>query len=251
MELDILGNLRVVRVTDLAQIIDALSTELTNASIKWFRGHSHADWSLRPALVRRRKTLKAEPTLIARFRQSATLLLQPTPSTEWEWLTIMQHYGVPTRLLDWTGSPLAATYFAASAHPKRDGAIWVLDPVALNAMSNIIPRAPGYIPTFEDDELHSYTPSIVASEKVTRLKPIAVIGPRNTPRMQAQLGVFTLIHRDSTPVEDLPPKTHVCKLLLPAARKQHILQELAAVGIGRFQLFPELESLGAIIRGGL
>lgn len=50
------------------------------------------------------------------------------------WLTLMQHYGLPTRLLDWSESPLVALYFALSSDEdaKTDAAVWVLNPMRLN-----------------------------------------------------------------------------------------------------------------------
>jgi hypothetical protein len=107
---------------------------------------------------------------------------------------------------------------------------------------------PKYIPSFEDDVLNSYTPSNMSSEKISRLKPIAVIGPRNTTRMQAQLGVFTVIHRDATPIEELSDGKHIVKLEIPHDRKEYIRRELSILGMGRFQLFPELQSLGDILK---
>jgi hypothetical protein len=42
-------------------------------------------------------------------------------------LMVLQHYHVPTRLLDWTASPYVAAFFAAAHHPTLDGEIWAFD----------------------------------------------------------------------------------------------------------------------------
>ena len=68
------------------------------------------------------------------FKSRALQLIQGRlPADEWEWYFLMQHYGVPTRLLDWTENPLIAIYFAVEGHKAdRDAAVWALDPTWLN-----------------------------------------------------------------------------------------------------------------------
>lgn len=240
------------KVESISKLIDCLKNDIKEELV-WFRGHADCKWELLPHLARDKKWLDAECDLIAKFKQNSALLLSPLPKEDWEWLTIMQHHGVPTRLLDWTESPLTALYFAVEekAYSNVDGALWVLYPTHLNKLGSIEPDYENYIPTFEDDSLTPYTPKVISAETTSRMNPIAVIGPRNTERMQAQLGVFTVIHRVPTPIEKVGDGKHVIKYIIPKEKKKHLLEELSFLKIGKFQLFPELQSMGDILKENL
>ena len=235
-------------ISNVSDLISALK-ENSSSAANWYRGQSNADWKLLPSLARDPDDLKRESDLIARFKQNASLLLPSYPNSDWEWLTIMQHHRVPTRLLDWTESPLVALYFAVVPHAQTDGALWVLDPTRLNLVSHISPEYDGYIPNFDDNVTNNYLPSTLRAEQMTKLEPIAVMGPRNTPRMQAQLGVFTVIHRDSIAIEQVGDRQHVKKFKIPHGAKSTLRNELSLLAINKFQLFPDLESLGDILGG--
>ena len=187
--------------------------------------------------------------LIKKFKQNATLLISPTPSSLLDWLFIMQHYGVPTRLLDWTESPLVASYFACNTHLDEDGAIWIIRPVELNKIGGIAPEYSNDIPSFEDKLISNYTPESLASERTSKLSPVAAIIPRNNSRMQAQLGVFTISHRDDKPIEQLGKKNHIGKYVIPKEHKKEMVEDLRIIGFGKFQLFPELPSIGEVLQG--
>lgn len=238
------------RIRSITDLIEYLKRDIPGQEPCWFRGHGNEKWKLVPCLARKKSWLSAEFDLIAKFKQNSALLISPLPETEWDWLTIMQHHGIPTRLLDWTESPLVGLYFAVCEKPRSDGALWALLPRKLNILSNITPDYEKYIPTFEDTYLNSYTPNAVKSEKTSRMKPVAVIGPRNTARMQSQQGTFTVIHRDNTPLEAIQGD-HVIKYIIPKENKRKLFKELSLVRIGKFQLFPELQSIGEILKGGL
>jgi len=163
----------------------------------------------------------------------------------------MQHYGVPTRLLDWSESPLVGLYFAVTEHPKAEGALWVLKPLELNRQTTSKPEEVKYIPSFEDASLQNYSTLTVVSGNLTGVLPLAVIATRNNTRIQAQLGAFTISHSTKTSIETIGTKKHVIKYRIPAAAKPTIMSDLQLLGFTKFQVFPELESIGDTIREGL
>jgi hypothetical protein len=213
----------------------------------WFRGQSIKDWNLVPTIARQKRPV-SEQNLIKRFKQNATLLINPRPEGEYSWLFIMQHHGVATRLLDWTESPLTAIYFAVYENETKDGVLWVLLPVELNKQSNISPDYPNDIPSFEDQALKNYSPSSISSETTSKLFPLAAIAVRNNPRMQSQLSVFTINHRDNSPIENIGKRNHIWRFIIPSRYKKTIKNELKILGIDKFQLFPELSSIGDALR---
>lgn len=238
-------------ITSLADLLKHLKKDTVDYSGQiWFRGQTVSTWKLQPSFLRTDKNI-SEFTLINKFKQSASLLIDRTPNTYFDWLFQMQHHGVPTRLLDWTESALTALYFAVenNEHINKDGALWILLPTELNKYSNIDSDEADFIPSFDNSEvLGNYEPQAFNREKVTKLLPLAAIATRNNPRMQAQLGVFTISHREKTPIEEIGTKQHIWKYVIPKANKKEIQKELKILGITKFQLFPELSSIGEIIK---
>lgn len=240
---------KIQNINSIADLLEKLKYDSDDydGSI-WFRGQSTYSWKLQPAFLRKEKNI-SEFTLISKFRQSASLLIVRSPLNYYDWLFQMQHHGVPTRLLDWTESALVALYFAVEDETSidQDGALWILLPTELNKNANIYSDENFYIPSFEDIVLKNYNPEIFHQEKNTKLFPVAAIATRNNPRMQAQLGVFTISHRDKTAIEDIGDKKHIWKYKIPSSKKNIIKQELELLGITKFQIFPELSSIGEII----
>lgn len=234
-------------IDSIGKLIDLLKNHTKDLGCPvWYRGQSKSEWRLEPKLLRDGGG-QPETYLINRFKQNATLLLSQLPKNNFDWLFLMQHYSMATRLLDWTESPLVALYFAVYENADREGALWVLLPTILNEKSNYRPDYPQEVPSFEDEHLINYLPETIARERHSRLLPLAAIAPRNNPRIQAQQGVFTISHRDNIPLEDAgaegAARDHVWRYLIPPAAKATLLHELLLLGISRFQLFPELDSI--------
>lgn len=102
------------------------------------RGHSKLICSLFPLIDRtpreklnRSEKIDLERSSIELFRSIAKNFASPeeklNTKTDITTLMVLQHYGVPTRLLDWTHSPYIAAYFASSKDVSEDGEIWSFD----------------------------------------------------------------------------------------------------------------------------
>lgn len=239
------------KITSISDMIKELRTVCdTKRGPAWYRGHADASWKLQPNFDRLQRTSK-ETELLSRFRQNANLLLSQAPAlpNDFGWMFLMQHYGVPTRLLDWSESPLVALYFAiVDKNPKtlaKDAALWILYPMELNAHST---AEQVYIPSFEDEWLANYSVTQYSKGKDNGILPIGAIATRNNPRIQAQLGVFTISHRKKTPIEEIEKGKHCIKLIIPKEAKQKLNDELRILGITKFQIFPELASIGESLK---
>lgn len=238
-------------IKSLSDLLTALREDLKgHIDPVWYRGHSKQDWKLVPGYHRLKKPA-SENDLMNKFRQNANLLVELSPRSEFDWLFVMQHYGVPTRLLDWTESPLVALYFAVTEHPRADGALWLLKPIELNKQTTAKPDEAKYIPSFEDDALKSYSTIAVEKGNLKGILPVAVIATRNNNRIQAQLGAFTISHNTKTPIEEIGDKKHVAKYTISSASKPKIIEDLQLLGFTKFQVFPELASIGENIREAL
>lgn len=207
----------------------------------WFRGHADKNWKLVPSIFR--TTTKTEIDYIKEFKQKATLLVEPKPIKPYEWLFIMRHNHIPSRLLDWSESPLVALFFAVNCneHEDKDGALWIIKPLKLNQNTQDFKHDKS-LPTFDENTkvLDMYTPEPAYEFAKNKRPTLAIRAPRNSNRMQAQLSVFTINHYDKTPIEEIGKRKHIQKYLIPKEAKETLKKELNILKITNFQLFPEL-----------
>jgi hypothetical protein len=99
----------------------------------WFRGQANAKWDLVPAIFRRPDF--DESSMFHHFQIRAPEYRSSHRSV-FDWLCLMQHYNLPTRLLDWSESVLVALFFAAQGSGKIDGKVYALNARRLNFLTN-------------------------------------------------------------------------------------------------------------------
>ena len=225
---------------------------LTSRTHPWFRGQSDASWQLTPRLYRSDSEHPlVERELIRDFKLRATAFLDRIPSNDLELLFIMQHHGMPTRLLDWTESHLAALFFAvADDRSQTDAAVWILAPASMNAAAKSGPgrKVPmSSAPVFRDYAISDLDANPII-RTVSAAEPLAVRPSRSTPRIVAQKGMFTIHGRDRMSLNNYSfgrqgETEWLDGIIIPAESRKHVKKDLLLAGVSYSSLFPDLDGL--------
>lgn len=242
-------NTSVSSIAELIQYIAYLQCELK--TILWFRGQRAESWDIQAGVFRDDHAAQ-ERNYVHRFRSRAGTRYAHLPDQDdlGVWLSLMQHYGLPTRLLDWSRSPLVAAYFAVENYiyekdaSPADAAIWILEPHNLN-----------FIECSED-----VTPSLDAKMCDPLVKPafyhrseetnqvLAVMASEHDLRMFVQQGCFT-IHSDQTPLNlRATADRYLTKVEIPASVVQQFAWEIEICGFRKGDIYPDLGNLASELR---
>lgn len=232
-------------ISDFFAAIDGL---LPADQLYWYRGHADSGWRLTPAALRLKseESRKRALALHHEFRRLAVLRLTMAPpaSDELQWIGLAQHYGLPTRLLDWTENPAIALYFA-TLHPDRDGVVYILNPLDLNR--RVDPRDPRIFDAARDERLIASYFKLGALQRPRGKISVAINPVYNSERIVLQRGVFTL-HGDRD--FELDGKQAPSLVALPVSResKAKLSAELGRIGINEMSMFPEPEHICTHLR---
>lgn len=151
-----------------------------------------------------------------------------------EWMLYAQHYGIPTRLMDFTTSHIVSLLFSVERsfqdEDDTDSVVYFLNPTKLNLL-NVqqekiinISGVPG-IP----NEIHD--------------GPIVIQGRKINQRVNAQKGLFVLFRNDDNPLESIDDEDILRKLVIKGAETKKILSSLYSMGISFSHIYPELSSV--------
>jgi len=235
---------RESKVIDVPSYISAARANLP--VFGWYRGHSDASWKLVPS-VHRHYDAMGEHALYAGFRLAAPTRHARCPDENNlpAWITLMQHYGLPTRLLDWTTAPLIALYFAVAHEPATtDAAVWQLGASALNRLSS---SATNYVLVLAGREARPLLDAAFDLRDV-QTEVLAVAAHDVDLRMTVQQSNFT-IHGTDQPLEERSNADQfLWKFIIPAYARPRIVEELRFLNIRRRALFPDLANLAEDLR---
>lgn len=216
-----------------------------------FRGLSDANYGLDNTLKRLGGDyVNLEHHLIRNFKKYAHRDIVSSDSI-WHWISVAQHHGLPTRLLDWTHSPLIAMHFATANMEKFciDGAIWSLN----------YEKAHDYLPrilreqlngeganTFTTEMLNRATQSLSAFSSISTEPMLLFFEPPSMDdRIINQFALFSVMSDSSLGVESwLSHYPDLCrKIIIPAEIKWEIRDKLDQCNITERVIFPGLDGL--------
>lgn len=198
----------------------------------WFRGQTNIHKKLRPSISRvsgisQYKELKLKNEYSKRIAHLEQI------KDEEEFYFLMQHYGIKTRLLDWSSNPLVALYFAVNKDDENDGCIKIINPKILNHIFN------------EGDLI---TLSDLLSEKQDQSKVLAIKTRYTNKRMSAQGAEFTY-HLNYDYMEDIKALNDLFydTIEIPKEVKNKIKSKLSTLGVNQGTLFPDLENIAKAV----
>jgi hypothetical protein len=234
-------------ITELGEFFSMCGGVLKEDTEYWFRGHADLQWTLTPSALRYDTAAKRDRALglLHVFKRYAETKLPhlPEPKEELKWVQLARHYGLPTRLLDWTRNAAIALYFACERRADgtdTDGAVYMLNPEDLNRMA--YPKDPRIYDAHSDAKRIARYLALSGSEDEDGLKTIAMNPVWNDERIVLQQGVFTL-HGSvefTLTADQAPSLVYFC---VPTGHKQRILRELERAGICEMSIYPETEHM--------
>lgn len=228
----------------------------------WYRGVGSAKYNLQPGAYWRKDC--DEYSAAVTYKALAPLLIPNSPRDDWEWYYLMQHYGVPTRLLDWTESPLQALQFALnSSQDGEDPIVWMLDPVSLNFSTQrqkfiFVPHAFGINSDYDAWLPHKCCKNGIIIREfnnnlISNEFPIAIYPSRTNPRLFAQRGTFTVHGTNPISLDKLKTKKdfqsiRLTKFVISSTERIKLINNLFALGFNNSSTFPEPSSVADDIK---
>lgn len=243
-----------------------------------FRGHSNdKKYNLLPQVLRWNDLgngaactafSQLEYNILKDFMAEACRFVRDVPTNDIPaWLEIAQHYGVPTRLLDFTENPLIALYFACSKHNDEDASVWIIDEYAYNKKLH---NEVGLVQAAKSQDIvgqivykeivnNDYLLHVGNSEYIQYpwiYKPLY-----REERMNLQSSIFMIWGAIRNDLKELIPESDfmkeqeasnadhgiICKILIPANKKEGILQQLNLLGISEKFIYPGMDGVGKFI----
>ena len=239
-------------VNTIDELLQFVSTLYEKHGLRlWYRGEENASLTLVPSIQRSQKRIDAVRYITNDFYIRARQILDNPPEKHnyASWVSLMQHYGLPTRMLDWSQSPLVAVFFATETYkqtPDIDACVWVLAPGLLNereGFGNCI------YPIDADTTQEMLLPAFKHAHHNPELKGkiLACSSTENNLRMYAQHSNFT-VHNSPDRLEDICDENMLYKIIIPCERKEYFIESLRVFGITEGSIYPDLDHISSDLK---
>lgn len=268
-------------VQSLKEYIDLIEKIGSKDTEKWFRGQSKCEYRLSPSSLRNVYAIRDSrgydinppqldnvcsgsnnqlaylpvDKMVDEFRSEAKNLLEYNVSTRIEWECIAQHYGMPTRVLDWTTNAINALFFAvcdcsigkckendmeyfmkSNGFGSGGGAVFVIDPIEINRMSVPIKNFdinPVIFDAIRDAEL-------LSALLTTVCPPVCFSGFNKEKRISRQAGKFSLTGKLLWPMDYYDVlQDKIAKIFIPYSSYEKIRIQLNSLGITHGNIYVE------------
>ncbi|HDY7622086.1 TPA: FRG domain-containing protein [Vibrio vulnificus] len=245
-------------VSSVAQFIELIE-EINVKQILWFRGIPDVSYKPVPGIIWK-KLLKHESAMEHDFLIAYKSYVERPDLNSWDIYSMMQHHGLPTRLLDWSESPLVALYFALTSEPTKEGSrgVWVLNPSSLNTLSTT--RGELYCPaaivakkfTVGDGNTVSFDaylpPNLTPSDDDLTYPtyPLAIYASKQAKRIANQRGCFTVHGSDKRSINEFldEESCYLVEIKLPSETDRlRMISTLDSMGVDEEFIYQDLDSL--------
>ena len=248
--------LKEIKIRDFGSYVETIININEEQQYRmWYRGQSDYSWELVPSVQCVKNMGKHYEQYITTNFMIQAMRLNPQMPQQYDrssWLTLMQHYGLPTRLLDWSESPLVALYFALSSQKNKDAAVWVLNPMKLNEKAEYGTYVPPInYKSLEGDLEGAFSDKDNESIKLQK-RIVACHGVGNDLRMYVQQSDFT-IHSSAEKLNRILAMDDACdyfyKIRIPKDSCKSLLNQLDALGFHESTIYPDMEHIAQEQKG--